>query len=317
MPIQFTCPHCGHQTFVDDQYAGQSGPCSACGQTVTVPAQGYTGPAPVPRGSSSGSMTVVIVLVVVGAVLFLCCGGGVALMLPAVQSARESARRMQCTNNIKQLAIGVHNYHDTYNAMPPAIMPRENEEGESVPHRSWRVTLLPYLEQQGMYEQFNQDEPWDSDHNLQIASMYMPETFQCPSQEPTYKMVNGYRIPCANYVMIRNGEIDPKRGAIGGDTEYKDRVQMRDIMDGTSNTLLIVEVKGDNCPAWTEPVDLTLDDLANGVNAEGVMSIGSNHPGGANVGLADGSVRFMPETIDQSTLDALGTRNGAETVTDF
>src|SRR6185437_12900237 len=102
MPIEFICPHCGRQTEVSDEYAGQSGPCVQCGKTITVPLPGQIGygsesPAALPRTArSTGFVAGLAGLVAIG--LCLCCGGGLllALFLPAVQSAREAARRTQC-----------------------------------------------------------------------------------------------------------------------------------------------------------------------------------------------------------------------------
>src|SRR5262245_37264512 len=119
MAIPFTCPHCGAQTNVDEQYAGQSGPCARCGQTVTVPLP--AGAASRPPGGRSSSSTAWIVVLAVAASCVLCGGPiGVALLLPAVQAAREAARRAQCSNNLKQIGIALMNYHDVYHTYPPA-----------------------------------------------------------------------------------------------------------------------------------------------------------------------------------------------------
>src|SRR5262245_25204046 len=103
MPISFSCPHCGKQTSVADQYAGQSGPCAACGKTITVPG-GFSGPgyayAP-PKQGGAGALVVVLALGLVAAVCVV--GMLIALLLPAVQAAREAARRARSSNNLKQI----------------------------------------------------------------------------------------------------------------------------------------------------------------------------------------------------------------------
>ena len=91
MPILFTCPHCGTQTNVDDQYAGQSGPCASCGRTITIPLSGGMAPAYAPPTKSSSGPIIVIVIVAVLAIALVCGGILVALLLPAVQAAREAA----------------------------------------------------------------------------------------------------------------------------------------------------------------------------------------------------------------------------------
>src|SRR4029079_12683704 len=98
MPIPYSCPHCGKQFSVAEQYAGQTGPCAACGKPITIPgAVGGYAYKPQPSGGGGALSVIAIVLVVL---VVLCGGGGVALLLPAVQAAREAARRAQSTNNL-------------------------------------------------------------------------------------------------------------------------------------------------------------------------------------------------------------------------
>src|SRR6476661_8337983 len=121
MPIPYTCPHCGKQFSVAEQFAGQTGPCAACGQPITVPLPpGYLHPGQ--RGTSSSS-GVLITLLAVGGIGCLCVLPVlVALLLPAVQAAREAARRMQSSNHLKQLGLAMQNYHDEYQCFPPAVV---------------------------------------------------------------------------------------------------------------------------------------------------------------------------------------------------
>src|SRR5690606_17767117 len=154
MPIEFKCPHCGHQTLVADQYACQSGPGAACGQTITVPAAAVAAPAPTPPPRGSGSGWSLAVVLIVGAVVgLLFCGGIlVALLLPAVQSARETARRVQCANNLKQIGLAMHNYMDVNGAFPPAYL----ADSDGKPMHSWRVLILPYMEHRSLYDRYDQ-----------------------------------------------------------------------------------------------------------------------------------------------------------------
>ena len=295
MPIQFSCPHCGHQTNVSDEYAGQTGPCSGCGKSITIPPVGQPAYYPAPAKSSSGPALVVIILAVVLGVVVVCGGILVALLLPAVQSAREAARRMQCTNNLKQIGLAMHNYHDTFKCFPPAYIP--DEDGR--PMHSWRVLILPYMEQQWLYDMYDFDEPWDSPENQEIADM-MPTVFayECPSDP----RADG---STTNYVMI----VGP--GMISdGPTAGK----FRNIADGTSNTILVVETSGGGMN-WMEPRDLDASQISFQINNPAESGgIKSKHPAGANALLCDGSTRFLDDMTPSQTVKDMSTIAGGEAV---
>ncbi|MBC8355828.1 MAG: DUF1559 domain-containing protein [Planctomycetes bacterium] len=297
MPISFNCPHCGVSTQVADQYAGQSGPCKSCGNTITVPfPSAQTGKvAPVPTHSSSSTGTIIVVVALIAVIGTVTVGGVlVALLLPAVQAAREAARRMQCSNNLKQVAIAMHNYHDTYNSLPPAYT--VDADGNKL--HSWRTLLLPFIEQAALYDQIDLDKPWDAPENLHLTEIVIP-TYTCPS-DPDMTM------PYTNYMVIVG------QGAIfDGDKPCA----FSDVADGTSNTIMVVEVEGQQVP-WMEPTDLSLDQMQMAINAASTEP-GSNHPGGMQAALADGSVRFIAASVDSNLLRSLITRDGGEVVGGF
>jgi hypothetical protein len=297
MPIPFTCPHCGLETNAADEYAGQSGPCSRCGNTVAVPASSspmpFASPAEPPRTSSPTVLIVVVVLVV--CLLLLCSGILVALLLPAVQSAREAARRAQCTNNLKQIALAMHNYHDTYGSLPPAYI--ADESGR--PMHSWRVLILPFLEQGALFAQYNFDEPWDSPENLALADL-MPEVFRCPSDASSGALETGYAMIVGPGTLFDGA--DPAR--------------FQDITDGTSNTLLSVEAAGSGIH-WMEPRDLDVEQLRLQINGPAGFGIRSHHPGGVEAAMCDGSVHFLSNSLDPKMLERLITIADGEPVGDF
>ena len=103
-------------------------------------------------------MLVVLFAVLGGGLLLVCGGILLALLLPAVQAAREASRRMECSNNLKQISLAMHSYHDVYGSLPPAYT--IDEEGRRL--HSWRTLLLPYLEAGQIYEQLDLSQPWDS-----------------------------------------------------------------------------------------------------------------------------------------------------------
>ncbi|MEO2008573.1 MAG: DUF1559 domain-containing protein [Pirellulaceae bacterium] len=194
----------------------------------------------------------------------------VALLLPAVQAAREAARRMSSSNNLKQITLAMHNHHEVYKKLPAPASFDENGK----PLLSWRVHLLPFLDQRELYDQFHLDEPWDSQHNKTLIGS-IPSVYRNPSGVAPP--------PMANYLL--------PRGA-GSIFEGKDGPSFRQITDGLSNTLLVLEVNDDASVIWTKPGDLSF-------NAENPLAgLGTSHPGGFNAALADGSVHFIPATID-------------------
>lgn len=295
MSIRFTCPHCGVETLVADEFIGRSGPCASCGKQIQVDSAGPTtgAPAPAKPGGSSTAVVVAVVLLVGVAGFFVCGGILVALLLPAVQSAREAARRMQCTNNLKQIALALHNYHDKHGSFPPAYT--VDEDGQ--PLHSWRTLILPELGQGALFNQIDLDEPWNSGSNATLATTPIM-VYRCPSS-PTGS---------CNYVAL----VGP-----GGVFEGENPISLRDITDGAANTLLVVEVAG-RTQSWMEPVDLDVSRMPLAINAgkPGFKgnSISSWHPGGVNVALADGSIRFLSDTMAMSVFQAMLTRNGSEAV---
>ena len=300
MPIPFTCPHCGTQTNVADQYAGQSGPCASCGQPITVPLPGGVGPAYSPPGrSSSGPVVAIIIVAVLGGVLLF---GGIlaALLLPAVQAAREAARRSQCSNNLKQIGLAMHNYHESYKTFPAAVIADEN--GRAM--HSWRVAILPFMEQQVLFSQYDFDVPWDDPNNQALMNMPVM-AYRCPS-DPTS---SGSSPLCeTNYVMVVG------KGTLGG--EPNEAVRMRDITDGTSNTILAIEVGGSGIP-WIEPRDVTVEEAVTFITNPAASQFKPTHPGGVQVAMADGSTRFIANTIDPRMLRALLTRDDGQAVGNF
>ena len=210
----------------------------------------------------------------------------VELMKPAVGAAQEAAKRMQCSNNLKQIVLALHNYHDTFNAMPPLYTVDSNGN----PLHSWRVLILPFIEQDALYRQIRLDEPWDSAHNKQFHNAVILG-YSCPSNTAikpgkacTYSAIAGQVLVPAKLA-----------GQIVGNS-------FAAVTDGTSNTLAVVEVKEPFC--WMDPTaDVTLDELAKGIN---VGKVGSFHTGGCNAALFDGASRFISDTVAKEILRALG-----------
>src|SRR5579863_9248252 len=121
--------------------------------------------------SRKKGFTLIELLVVIAIIAIL-----VSLLIPATQQAREAARRSQCKNNLKQIGLALHNYHDAFGSFPPAFVADANGK----PMHSWRVLILPYLDQLPLYKEYNFSEPWDGPNNSRLLNR-MPPAFSCPS----------------------------------------------------------------------------------------------------------------------------------------
>ena len=229
-------------------------------------------------GIALGSLTSLVSLLMVVPIVL-------GLLFPAVQSAREAARRATCMNNLKQIALAMHNYESANGCFPPAAT--YGKDGK--PLLSWRVLILPYLGEESLYKQFHIDEEWDSDHNKLLIDR-APAVFRCESEIASPRL--------ASYRVV----VDP-RSMFTGDPAG---VDLKTVTDGSSNTLMVMEA---TTPVpWSKPEDLSL------ASSVPMLGIGSKHPGGFNAAMADGAVRFVrTRTIARWTeLKALVTRNGGE-----
>jgi hypothetical protein len=211
------------------------------------------------------------------------------LVAVPIRQAREAARRSQCTNNLKQIGLAMHDYYRAYGAFPPAF----SKSPDGKPLLSWRVHILPFLGQKALYDEFHNDEPWDSEHNKTLISR-MPAVYTCPS---------GSRAPAKEG---KTTYLTPR----GPSTTFPGThaIEIRDIEDGTANTILVVDASDAAAVTWTKP-----DDWDISVELK-VQSLFGHHPKGTNIGLADGRVLFLKETVTPKVLHNLTTRSGGEII---
>lgn len=236
----------------------------------------------------------------------------IALILPAVQQAREAARRTQSKNNLKQIGMALHNHHDRTGGFPAGTRDSSAEEIES--RQSWLVELLPYLDQSVLYEQINENRAWDDPVNEAAAEIVIP-TFINPSVP--YSQEAGEPAPSHYVGMAGLGEDgpnlpvnNPKAGIFG----YNRITHMRDITDGSSNTIMVADAKGDSTGPWMQGGKATIRPLTTKPYINGPDGIGGTHTGGCQVLMADGSVRYFSEDTDPHVLEALVTIAGGEVV---
>ena len=243
-------------------------------------------------------MTILVVLAACVPVLLVCGGILLALLLPAVQAAREAARRAMCTNNLKQIGLALHNYHDAHGTFPPAFV--ADKDGK--PKHSWRVLILPFMEHKDLYDQYHFDERWDSPHNLELAAK-MPVQYRCPS-DPT--------------------------SATTGQTDYVMLVGPPAVSDGphgrrysefahAGQTIMVVEAAGKG-PCWLAPDDLEVAKMSFAIDCPtdphhpDTNNISSYHPVVANALFCDGSVRPLEKDISSKTLEAMTAIDGGAAV---
>lgn len=205
----------------------------------------------------------------------------------SAKKAQEAAKRMQSVNNMKQIGLALHNSHDAQGGFPaPAITSKDGK-----PLLSWRVKILPYIEEDRLYKQFKLDEPWDSDHNKKLINR-IPKIYQ----NPNLKLENGkttYLVPTGKGGLFAN--------------QGKD-VKLNSVTDGTSNTIMVVEVPANMAVTWTKPEDWEVS------GTEAVDKFLAGLKDGFNAAFADGSVRFIAKKVEPKILKALLTPDGGEVI---
>jgi prepilin-type N-terminal cleavage/methylation domain-containing protein len=315
------------------------------------------------------AFTLVELLVVIAIIGVL-----VALLLPAVQAAREAARRSSCQNKIRQLAIGLHNHHDTMNKLPPGaenqvyIRPDPTNARTLINGTSWIVYILPFIEQQNLYERYYFDKAYNDPLNALVGEQIVP-TLYCPSgpdakkhldpntnltkcvtthyygvmgpaglTNPTTITINGqdhpYTVgdPTANGAWSAHGMLSHYRETTGSVSSFR-VVRLSDVIDGTSQTLMLAErsmhlppgqsndyrtwIRGNAggsgaCKNVMNPINAV---FYNGSNNFNHISFGSSHPAGCSFAMGDASVKFLPVNVDLTVYMASASMNGRENVT--
>jgi beta-lactamase regulating signal transducer with metallopeptidase domain len=231
----------------------------------------------------------------------------------AISAARNAAQGAQSSNNLKQIMVAMHKYVDKNRRFPPAVL--YGPDGKT-PY-SWRVALLPYLGEmeKRLYEQYRFDEPWDSANNRKVLQQTTP-AYQSPWEPPT-------STNAAYFALVGPGTVFDARerlpmvgaglgggtGQMGGAAEVysgKEGVLLQCVIDGTSNTIMLVEAKRDI--PWTKPEDIPYDP------DKPLPELGGYSPGFFRVALADASVRVIANSIEEKLLRAMITIAGGEPV---
>lgn len=325
---------------------------------------------------SRRGFTLVELLVVIAIIGIL-----VALLLPAIQAAREASRRSQCSNNLKQLGTALQNYHDNFRRFPIGYVCDQiggGGGGKAWRESTWAISVLPFIEQRSLYDSLDalaQTNPGLTTNSWPDSSQAMSDitntpipAFMCPSDPNCSKTTSNWGLSDyndgvgSNYVTC-NGSLKLANNTTTANATYSQAgngmffyltaVGMADVIDGTSTTVMASEILQVREPtpsnnerdwrgriyrgSWGGATFNTLESPNTQIPDEQIRCENNNksapcinnssnpnsmyarsmHPGGVNAVMGDASVRFVTNSIDRSTWQSLGTRNGGEAISSY
>jgi hypothetical protein len=316
--IPFTCPHCGAFTEVELTYAGKSGPCFVCGRVIKVPyvtagsqmqtvqAAGVS-PLAVAAPTPVRSQLWSALFILLGACLLLGAIAAVGLKLaaPVVVALKKSAAENETQMNLQRIVAALKAYESQHGSLPPPYTVDAN--GKRL--HSWRTLILPQLGEHGIYSQLKLNEPWDSAHNITLASQ-IPSVYTC-SIDPSAKSLGE-----TSYVVVVGPRTSFRDPTVNADEKTKadETVLSNEISDGLSGTVLVVEYHTSGI-CWLEPKDLNFGRMSFNVNEDrSNTEIRSKHDNCAFGARADGKPVRLNDGSASADIRAMLTIDGEEAI---
>jgi hypothetical protein len=297
MPLPFRCPHCGHETLVEDRYSGHRGRCAACREPIELPAfvparPGRIGRSRFFRGWLIGGMSAVLLCLFV-----FFAGRFVRWAYPAMRAQVES-NRVQA--NLRQIAVALQEYSADYGTFPPAV----TCDSAGKPLYSWRVSILPYLREESLHNRLRLDEAWDSENNLTLTIDNVPQVYR--DSEDSGPTIH------APYVLITG------KGTFFPDPLQQQIVSLGSIGDAPEETAVVAYVRGvDPIDNWAQPYDFDISSSAIVEHvAAGAKRMAKTRVRPIAIATANGRVVTLPSDTTDQELRALYSIDGGEPIGD-
>ncbi len=211
----------------------------------------------------------------------------IAFMLPAMRTSRPAARRNACMNSLKQIALALQSYENTYHAFPPAY----TTDADGKPLHSWRTLILPYIEEEQLYESIDLAKPWDDPANAEACKTRVM-AYQCPAAPEDDNQTTYLAILTPNSCFRAT---EPR--------------SLSEVTDGESETMMLIEVDSEHATPWMSPVDAD-EKLVLGIGPKSKLA----HAGGTHAAFVDGTVRFLSDEMSSSQRRELISIAGNESV---
>lgn|GEM_PF-373820 len=305
MPYQFTCPHCQTKTLVDDQYSGHVGRCVTCDQPIKIPnfAPNQVAPDHTEYGgkkSISPTMRRLSAAIVCIAALAGLAGVAFRYGVPALTNLSNGRERAIAVSNLQKIASALNAYAADHGVYPLPIVRDTN--GNAM--HSWRVTILPYLNELPLFNAYDFNQPWDASENYSLLES-MPAVYASPnpgngsSYECFYQLVTGERT-----LFPRTGPLSPQK-----------------LLDDPSKTGLVVEAlppksRQNLTSVWMEPTELDIQGMSGLIGSKPGIEIGAITEGGVAIATVDGRGHFLEETTSPEIVLAILTASGGEPLAD-